>query len=75
MDINKYEVEITQHVYLRALQRNIDIDELENFLNKSKVFRFGKHGVKFVNIGSKRTIVCVGHIVGTKIKIFTIEKK
>lgn len=75
MGISKYNIEITEHVYLRAIQRGIDIDELESLLKKSKICRFGKHGVKFVNMGSKRTMICVGNIVCNKIKIFTIEEK
>jgi len=31
--------------------------------------------VKFISEGSKRTIICVGQIIGTKIKIFTIEEE
>ena len=75
MDISKYEIDVKKHVYWRALQRNIDIDELEDLLKKSQIKRFGKHGIKFINKGSKRIIICVGHIVGTRIKIFTIEEK
>ncbi len=47
---------------------------IENTLLKGKIKRFGKHGVKFINKGSKRTIICVGELIGNKLKIITIEK-
>ena len=74
MDIGKYEVEIKHHVFIQALKRNIHPDLIEDTLIKGKIERYGKHGVKFVSKGSKRTIICVGQIVGMKIKIFTIEE-
>jgi len=74
MDISKYEIEIKHHALIRATKRGIHPDSIEDALLKGSVKRYGKHGVKFVNKGSKRTIVCVGQIIGMKIKIFTIEE-
>ncbi len=74
MDVSQYEVEIKHHVFIQAMKRGIPPDFIEDTLTKGKVVRFGKHGVKFVNEGSKRTIICVGQIMGTKIKIFTVEE-
>ncbi|MBI2581263.1 hypothetical protein HYV85_05675 [Candidatus Woesearchaeota archaeon] len=59
---------------VRALQRGIDPDLLENLLRKGKIKRYGNDGIKFISKGSKRTITCVGQVIGTKIVIFTIEK-
>ena len=74
MDISKYEIEIKHHTFIQAMKRGIHPDLIEDALLKGSVKRYGKHGVKFVNKGSKRTIICVGQIVGMKIKIFTIEE-
>jgi len=74
MDVSTYEIEIKHHALIRAMKRGIHPDSIEDALLKGSVKRYGKHGVKFVNKGSKRTIVCVGQIIGMKIKIFTIEK-
>jgi len=75
MDISKYEVEIKHHVFVQALKRGIHPDLIEDTLIKGKLKRFGKHGVRFVSKGSKRTIICVGQIIGMKLIIFTIEEE
>lgn len=75
MDISKYEINISKHALYRAIQKNIDADNIKSILKKAEVQRFGKHGIKFINKGSKRTVICVGQIIGTKIKIFTVEEK
>ncbi len=72
MDISKYDLEIKHHVFIQALRRGIHPDFIEDTLAKGKMERFGKNGVKFIARGSKRTVICVGEIVGMKIKIFTI---
>lgn len=74
MDISRYDVQIKRHVFVRAMARGIHPDLIEDALQKGKVAKYGKHGVKFVSKGSKRTIICVGQIVGTRITIFTIEE-
>ncbi len=74
MDISKYEVEIKRHAFIQAVKRGIDPDMIENTLRKGRTERFGKHGIKFVNKGSKRTIICVGQIVGITITVFTVEE-
>ena len=71
MDISKYEIEIKRHVFIRALQRNINPDLIEDTLKKGKVERFGKNYVKFI----AKSTICVGEVVGTKIKIITIERR
>ena len=74
MDISSYDVEIKRHALIRAMVRGIHPDLIEDTLRKGKIEKYGKHGVKFVSKGSKRTIICVGQIVGTRITIFTIEE-
>lgn len=56
------------------MERGIHPDMIEETLLKGKMKRYGKHGVKFINKGAKRTIICVGRLIGTKLKIFTIEE-
>ena len=74
MDISRYNLDIKFHVFRRALERGIHPDMIENTIYKGKVERFGKHGIKFVNKGSKRTLICVGELVGNKLKIITVEE-
>ena len=73
MDLSKYEVEIKRHAFIQASKRGIHPDLIEDALHKGKVEHYGKHGIKIVCKGRKRTIICVGQIIGTKLKIFTIE--
>lgn len=74
MDISKYDIIIKRHVFQRALERGIDPGMIEHTLLNGTLERFGKHGVKFINKGTKRTIICVGELVGTQLKITTIEE-
>ncbi|MBI2655352.1 hypothetical protein HYX06_02925 [Candidatus Woesearchaeota archaeon] len=74
MDISQYDLVIKRHVFERAMQRGIHPDMIEDTLLKGKIKRFGKHGIKFINKGSKRTTVCVGELVGNRLKILTIEE-
>ncbi|MBS3138631.1 hypothetical protein J4207_02895 [Candidatus Woesearchaeota archaeon] len=55
------------------MKRGIHPDIIEDTLKNGRVEHYGKHGVKFV-LSSRRTIVCVGQIIGMKITIFTIEE-
>jgi hypothetical protein len=74
MDISKYDLVIKRHVFIKALERGIHPDLIEQTLLCGKVERIGKHGIKFVGEGSKRTVICIGEIVGTRLKIITIEE-
>ncbi len=74
MDITQYEVEIKRHAFVRSLQRKITPDMVEATIKGGKIKRFGKNNIKFVKKYKKFTIICVGEISGTRIKIFTIEK-
>ena len=74
MDLSKYDVVIKRHVFERAMQRSIHPDLIEETLLKGKVKRFGKHGIKFTNKGSKRTIICAGELIGNNLKMLTIKE-
>jgi len=74
MNIHRYDLAIKKHVFDQAVLRGISPDLIEYTLLKGKLKKFGKHGVKFINKGSKRTIICVGELVGNKLKIITIEE-
>ena len=74
MDVSKYDVEIKHHAFKQALRRGIHPDMIEDALLKGKMERFGKHGIRFINKGAKKTIICVGEVIGGKLKIFTVEE-
>lgn len=74
MDISNYDLVIKKHVFERAMQRGIHPDLIEDTLLKGKVKKFGKHGIKFISKGSKRTIIYVGELAGNRLKIITIEE-
>ena len=70
MDRTKYEIDIKHHVFVRALQRKIHPDLIENCIKNGSIERFGKNYVKFIT----RAVICVCEIAGLRIKIITIEK-
>ena len=70
MDRTKYEIDIKHHVFVRALQRGIHPDLIENCIKNGGINRFGKNYVKFTT----RSVICVGEIAGLRIKIITIER-
>ena len=74
MDISQYDVQIKNHVIIQAFRRGIHPDLIEDTLCKGRIRLYGKNGIKVISEGSKRTIICVGRIDGTKIIIFTIEE-
>ncbi|MEW6063289.1 MAG: hypothetical protein AB1571_02890 [Nanoarchaeota archaeon] len=71
MDRKNYEIEIKHHAFIRAVQRGITPDLIENCVKNGSIERFGKNYIKFI---SKSTI-CVGEVSGLKIKIITIERR
>ena len=75
MNIQNFEIEIKRHAFIRATQRGITPDMIEATLKGGKIERFGKHNVRFIKDYKKSTVICVGQMIGTKIKIFTIETK
>ena len=75
MDITKYEFEIRRHAFIRAMQRGITPDMIEATLKGGKIRRFGKNNLKFYKKYKRFTVICVDQIMGTIIKIVTIEAK
>lgn len=75
MDRTKYDIDIKRHVFVRAMQRGITPDRIEDTIMNGRVEHIANDRIRFVKEGSKRTILCVGEIRGLKITIFTIEAK
>ena len=75
MDISQYDFEIMRHAFIRAMQRNVTPDMIEATLKGGKIERFGKNNVRFIKEYKRSTVICVGEMVATKVKIFTIETK
>ncbi|MFC2133927.1 hypothetical protein ACFLTH_04860 [Bacteroidota bacterium] len=75
LDINNFEFEIKKHAFDQALKRKIDPDYIESTLKGGRIKRFSKHNLKFIKKFNKFTVICVGEIKGTRIKILTIYKK
>jgi len=74
MDITQYDIEIKRHAFIRAMERGITPDMIEATLKGGRIKRFGKNNVKFFKEYKNTTVICVDEIIGTKIKIVTIEK-
>ena len=74
MDISQYSFEIRRHAFIRALERSITPDMIEATLKGGTVKRFGKRNVKFSKEHKNFTVICVGEIIGTSVRIFTVEK-
>ncbi len=71
MERGKFQIEIKHHVFIRAMQRGIHPDRIEDTLMRGKLCRFGKNYVKFIT----KSLICVGELKGTRLKIFTIERR
>jgi len=71
MERLNYDIEIKHHVFIRAMQRSIHPDLIENTIKNGKIERFGKNYIKFIS----KSVICVGEISGLKIKIITIERR
>lgn len=75
MDITQHDFEIRRHAFLRAVERQVTPDMIEATLKGGKIKRFAKNRVKFYKQYKRFTVICVGELMGTKIKILTIEVK
>ena len=75
MDITQYEIEIKRHAFIRAMERKVTPDMIEATLKGGKIERFGNDNVRFSRDYKNFEVICIGQIVGIKIKIFTIETK
>jgi hypothetical protein len=70
-----YEIIIVRHAFVRAMQRKVSPDLVEETIETGKMKWFGKNRVKFEKRFRRFTIICVDEIIGNVIKIVTIEKK
>jgi hypothetical protein len=75
MDITQYDIDIKRHAFIRAMERKVSPDMIEATLKGGKIERFGNDNIRFSKDYKAFTVVCVGQIIGTKIKILTIETK
>jgi len=75
MDITQYDFEIKRHAFIRAMQRKVTPDMIEATLKGGKIERFGKNNLRFVKDYKNFKVICIGEMIGTKIKIITIETK
>jgi len=73
--INNQNIVIKHHAFVRAIQRKIPPDIIEDCLQCGVIKRFGKNKIKFERKLKKRTILCIGEESEGEIKIITIEKK
>ncbi|MBI2106214.1 hypothetical protein HYT56_05275 [Candidatus Woesearchaeota archaeon] len=71
MDRTQYVIEIKHHAFIRAMERRIHPDLIENCIKNGSIKKFGKNYVKFMT----KSIICVGEVAGLKIKIITIERR
>ena len=72
---NNQRIVIKHHAFLRAVQRKIHPDLIEDCLQMGKLRRFGKNKIKFEKKLKKKIIICVGEECKEEIKIITIEVK
>lgn len=70
-----YELEISRHAFIRAMERGVMPDMLEAALLGGKLKRFGKHGIKLSKRYKRFEVICVGEIKGQALKIITVETK
>lgn len=75
MDVTQCDIEIKRHAFIRAMERNVTPDMIEATLKGGKIERFGKHNIRFIKDYKRFTVICVGQMICTRIKIFTIETK
>jgi hypothetical protein len=71
---NKWEIDVSEHVYRRADQRNITADMIEATIRNGRIEKFGKNMLKFISRYKRGEVVCIGEKKAeNKIKIITIE--
>lgn len=74
-DINRFEIEIKRHAFIRAVQRRISPEMIEACIRSGKLKRFGKNNVRLIKQYKNFSVICVGEICADKIKIMTITVK
>jgi hypothetical protein len=74
MDITQYSIEISRHALLRALERGITPDMVEATINGGLLLRFAKNNIRLVKCYKNFKVICIGEMIGNRIKIITIER-
>ncbi len=72
---NNQSIVIKHHAFVRAMQRKIHPDLIEDCLQMGKIKRFGRNKIKFEKRLKKAKIICIGEENKEEIKILTIERK
>jgi hypothetical protein len=75
MDLTQYDIVISRHAFIRAMERGVTPDMVEAALKGGRTERFGDDCVRFIKSYKAFEVVCVGRVIGTTIKIITIETK
>jgi len=73
--LRHYELEISRHAFIRAMEREVMPHMIEATLLGGKLKRFGKHGIKLSKRYKRFEVICIGEIKGQVLKIITIETK
>jgi hypothetical protein len=74
MDIHLYEIVITRHAMIRALEREITPDMIHATIKGGNLSRFGRRNIRFVKDYGEFRMICVDDIIGETIRIVTVEK-
>ncbi|MCS4541665.1 MAG: hypothetical protein HY929_05015 [Euryarchaeota archaeon] len=70
----KWEVRVSHHAFIRAMERGITPDMIEATIKGGKTREFGRRMVKFTKEYKMGKVVCVGEKKeADKIKILTIK--
>ncbi|MEK6957968.1 MAG: DUF4258 domain-containing protein [archaeon] len=75
MQKGKYRIVIMRHALIRAMQRGVHPDLIEETLQTGTMKRFGKNMVRFEKTLRNGSIICVDEIIGDTIKIITIARR
>lgn len=75
LDITKFEIELRNHVFIRADERNIDLEFIYTTIKSGKIKRFGKNNLRFEKKFKHFELVCIGQIRGIRLTVLTVYKK
>jgi hypothetical protein len=75
MDITQYHFEIRRHAVLRAMERGITPEMVEATLKGGRVERFGRNCMRFRKAYKGFEVICIDQMIGSVIKIVTIERR
>ena len=64
-------MKLKSNVFIRALQRNINPDLIEDAIKKGKIEKFGKNYVKFIT----QSVICAGEMSMVKYQDYNYGKE